>query len=56
MNEYFSHQERFAANMKKEIVDDFDAGERRAGDNFCEPLKPTLIFVEILLFLANLSR
>jgi len=39
MNEYFSHQERYAANMKREIADDFDAGERRAGDNFFEGLQ-----------------
>jgi len=39
MNEYFAHQERFAAHMKKEIADDFDAGERRAGDNFFEGLQ-----------------
>jgi len=38
MNEYFSHQERFAAHMKRDIVDDFDAGESRAGDNFFEGL------------------
>jgi len=39
MNEYFAHQERFAAHMKKEFADDFDAGERRAGDNFFEGLQ-----------------
>jgi len=39
MNEYFAHQERFAAHMKKEIADDFDAGERRVGDNFFEGLQ-----------------
>jgi len=39
MNEYFAHQERFAAHMKNEIADDFDAGERRAGDNFFEGLQ-----------------
>jgi len=39
MNEYFADQERFAANMKKEIADDFDARERRVGDNFFEGLQ-----------------
>jgi len=39
MNEYFAHQERFVAHMKKEIDDDFDVGERRAGDNFFEGLQ-----------------
>jgi len=38
MNAYFAHQEQYASYMKKEIADDFDAGERRANDDFFEGL------------------
>ena len=38
MDEYFAHQEQYAAHMRKEITDDFDAGEKRAADEFFEGL------------------
>jgi hypothetical protein len=38
MDAYFAHQERFAAFMKKEITDDFEAGEKRVADDFFDGL------------------
>ncbi|KEH16643.1 hypothetical protein MTR_0126s0010 [Medicago truncatula] len=38
MDVYFAHQKQFAAFMKKEITDDFNAGEGRANDSFFEGL------------------
>lgn len=38
MDEYFAHQEQYAAYMKKEITDDFNAGEKRADDDIFEGL------------------
>ena len=36
MDEYFAHQEQYAAFMKKEITDDFNVGEKRADHDFFE--------------------
>ena len=38
MDAYFAHQEQYAAYMKKEITDDFNAWEQRADDEFFEGL------------------
>jgi hypothetical protein len=41
MDAYFAHQEQFAAFMKKEITDDFEAGEKRVADDFFDGLPTT---------------
>jgi len=38
MDEYFAHQEQYAAFMKKEITDDFNEGEKRADHDFFEEI------------------
>jgi hypothetical protein len=41
MDAYFDRQERYAAFMKKEITDDFEAGEKADADDFFDGIPGT---------------